>query len=723
MNQVLESADLRSVVEDRIDRWHQGAKPDAARVLADHPEIESRRTLVLDLVWEEYTLRTSAGDEVSKSHFYERFPKYRRSIAKLLEVEDGLVDRRPPLDAEQVSARWPLSGEDLLGYDIVEPLGRGGLARVFLAREREVGGRFVVIKASMFGGQEANALGKLSHPGIVPIHSVQRDDERGLTVICMPLLGVATAVDLLDAAFSAGLPPRDGEVIDRVAQGSAPVTSVPRPSAGKAISYEKLPYSEAIARLGLELAEALTAAHAAGIQHRDIKPSNILLAWSGRPMLLDFNLSVDAAATGSRVGGTLAYMAPELIECLVDANDDEARRFNPRADIYSLGVVLYELLTGKLPAKPLDAERLEPDDYESWLASKRQPIAGDLEADPNLQQIVLKCLSADPAARYASASELATELRNCLATHSVAARRVRRRRGMVFIAALALLGGAGGSAAYVGTRPPYADLLYKKALVEYDNGDFEKATQTFTECMQYRPGWPNAIFGRAQSLRRAEHWKEARTDYMALEPSDRAWAFALSGYCNMRLKYYTPAVDDFRRAHDEGLRDIGFLLNYANSEVLRQAEFRAVPIYSEVLEIEPENTTALRNRGLAYAAMVLRKKEPPNRQAFDDAKKYCELEPKCFEASLCAATIFGDAAKKDAKYEEAAAGYLADALIKRMPIEWVSGPVLRPLLDKVSPEIRSHARSKNPNEVLELRPINEPLLTADWNAFQKETHQ
>src|SRR5437764_10990642 len=118
----------------------------------------------------------------------------------------------------------------------------------------------------MFGGREAHALGKLSHPGIVPIHSVQQDDERGLTVICMPLLGVATAVDLLDAAFSAGSSPRNGELIASVAQEAAPLTAVPRPSADKAISYEKLPYSEAIARLGLELAEALGAAHAARIQ-------------------------------------------------------------------------------------------------------------------------------------------------------------------------------------------------------------------------------------------------------------------------------------------------------------------------------------------------------------------------------------------------------------------------------------------------------------------------
>ena len=83
--------------------------------------------------------------------------------------------------------------------------------------------------------------------------------------------------------------------------------------------------------------------------HRDIKPSNVLLAWSGRPMLLDFNLSTDAGVRSQRVGGTLAYMAPELIEALAINRDAQARQFDPRADLYSLGALLYELLTGRLP--------------------------------------------------------------------------------------------------------------------------------------------------------------------------------------------------------------------------------------------------------------------------------------------------------------------------------------------------------------------------------------
>src|SRR5262249_26623644 len=148
----------------------------------------------------EYSVRTAAGDRIVKSDFCDRFPTYRQSIAKLLEVQEFL-DQCPQFAIDD-SSRWPAPGEDFLGFEIVEPLGRGGLARVFLGRETAPGNRQVVIKISRFASREAHTLGKLSHPSIMPVHSVQHDDDGGWTVICMPLLGAATGVDLLDAAFA-----------------------------------------------------------------------------------------------------------------------------------------------------------------------------------------------------------------------------------------------------------------------------------------------------------------------------------------------------------------------------------------------------------------------------------------------------------------------------------------------------------------------------------------
>src|SRR5262245_5029297 len=354
MSGSVETRTLQALVRERIDRWREGGEPDAAEVLDEHPELRGAKGLVLDLVLAEYSLRMEAGDAVERKELFDRFPTYRQSIARMLAVQDFL-DKCPDGAAEEEPSQWPLLGEEFLGYELVEPLGRGGLARVYLARETKVGGRWVVVKISRHASQEAAALGKVSHPSVAAIYSVKHDTAGEWTLICMPLLGVATGIDLLDSAFAAGAE-RNGPLVGRVAVETRPLTAVQesrdRQSEGTReteFAWD-LTYGEAIARAGVQLAEGLMAAHAAGIMHRDIKPSNILLAWSGRAMLLDFNLATDVGAAESGFGGTLAYMAPEVISCVLEDRGQEARRFDPRCDVYSLGAVLFELLTGQLPA-------------------------------------------------------------------------------------------------------------------------------------------------------------------------------------------------------------------------------------------------------------------------------------------------------------------------------------------------------------------------------------
>src|SRR5262245_507333 len=303
MSGSVETRTLQALVRERIDRWREGGEPDAAEVLDEHPELRGAKGLVLDLVLAEYSLRIETGDAVEREELFDRFPTYRQSIARMLDVQDFL-DKCPDGEAEEELSQWPLLGEEFLGYELVEPLGRGGLARVYLARETKVGGRWVVVKISRHGSQEAAALGKVSHPSVAPIHSVKHDTAGEWTLICMPLLGVATGIDLLDAAFAEGAE-RNGGLVERVAVETRPLTAIQetgdrRP--GAEFNWD-LTYGEAIARMGLQLAEGLVAAHAAGIMHRDIKPSNILLSWSGRAMLLDFNLATDASTGIDAVGG------------------------------------------------------------------------------------------------------------------------------------------------------------------------------------------------------------------------------------------------------------------------------------------------------------------------------------------------------------------------------------------------------------------------------------
>src|SRR6267142_1508550 len=124
-----DSLSLKALVREQIDDWRSGGEPDAAGVLAEHPELRGAKSLVMDLVLAEFNLRTAAGDSIAKSTFCDRFPAYRQSIVKMLEVQEFL-DQCPQFAVDDDKTRWPVPGDEFLGYEIVEPLGCGGLARV-----------------------------------------------------------------------------------------------------------------------------------------------------------------------------------------------------------------------------------------------------------------------------------------------------------------------------------------------------------------------------------------------------------------------------------------------------------------------------------------------------------------------------------------------------------------------------------------------------------------
>src|SRR5205085_9802286 len=132
----------------------------------------------------------------------------------------------------------------------------------------------------------------------------------------------------------------------------------------------------------------------------------------------------------------------------------------------------------------------------------------------------------------------------------------------------------------------------------------EEAALAFTACLERRSGWPHALFGRAQALRKQSKWREARIDYTALRDADPAWSYALAGYCNMQLKDDRAASEDFAASHQRGLKDVWFLLSYARSQVRRQRYSDAIDLCSEVISIAPGNCFALRNRALARVAIV-----------------------------------------------------------------------------------------------------------------------
>src|SRR5207253_10601572 len=123
-------------------------------------------------------------------------------------------------------------------------------------------------------------------------------------------------------------------------------------------------YVEGIVHLAAQVADALEYSHSQGVFHLDLKPSNVLLTPSGRPMLLDFNLAKDRECRGQLLGGTLPYMAPEQLRATADKASRERERpeeadLDGRADVFALGVLLYELLAGQHPFGPVSLKEPE----------------------------------------------------------------------------------------------------------------------------------------------------------------------------------------------------------------------------------------------------------------------------------------------------------------------------------------------------------------------------
>jgi serine/threonine protein kinase/tetratricopeptide (TPR) repeat protein len=327
----------------------------------------------------------------------------------------------------------PEAGSQFQGFQLVSELGRGAFARVFLAQQGELANRPVVLKISSDEVSESQTLAQLQHTNIVPIYSVHHAG--AFHAVCMPYFGATTLQDVyanlesLPALPESGkglistlnarknsTVPNSGTRSGRSKQAPAPVPEVPPlepkelPATLKAL--EQFSYVHAVLWLGARLADGLGHAHERGILHRDLKPANILLTDEGQPMLLDFNLSEDSkvrdSAAGALVGGTLPYMAPEHLDAFRGAE----RPVDERSDLFSLGIILYELLTRRAPFAPprgpvnesvprLIAERLDgPPDVRRW----------NREVTPAVASIIRHCLEPEPAQRYQSARELQEDL-------------------------------------------------------------------------------------------------------------------------------------------------------------------------------------------------------------------------------------------------------------------------------------------------------------------------
>ena len=366
------------------------------------------------------------------------------------------------------------------GFEVLGELGRGGMGVVYLARQVSLN-RHCALKTFLDGLAaepemglrflaEAEAVARLQHPNIVQVFQT----------------GTAAGRPFLALEY---LP---GGSLDKTLDGT------PRPASPSA-------------RLVETIARAIASAHGEGIVHRDLKPANILLTSTGVPKVADFGLAkflkADSGLTQTQsILGSPCYMAPEQAE-------GKNREVGPAADVYALGAILYELLTGRPPFRAATVlQTLEQvKNAEPIPPSRMQPgLPKDVET------ICLKCLEKDPGRRYASAEALADDLKRFLDHRPILARRIgsvgRFRRWCVRNPVVAVLSGT-----VLACLIAIATVASLAAVREARTGEPIRRKLYFSQMNNTEQAWESANVGRMRALLEPYRHDAKRDDLRGFE--------------------------------------------------------------------------------------------------------------------------------------------------------------------------------------------------------------
>ena len=360
------------------------------------PEVEDHDTehqrAVADVL-SSLTERLQGGESIELSDVVERFPNYKDELTELwplVMLTEMAGENASPVDETAAAKENELTEKQLPttfgDFELIEEIGRGGMGVVYRARQQSLG-REVALKLILLDHlasetdrarfyAEARAAAKLEHPHIVPVYDL--GDVQGRPYISMKLIEGSTLSSQLQNGHMDG---------------------------------------KSAAKLLIPLCQAVQYAHENSVLHRDVKPSNIMINHEGQAFLTDFGLAKDLRETPTltRTGavvGTPAYMPPEQAS-------GQKPTLDPTSDVYSLGAVLYHMITGQPPFVGRTGLETVLMVMEQDPPSPRSLTRG---LDRDLEMIILRCLQKPPDLRYASASALEQDLNAYLNNEEIAAR-------------------------------------------------------------------------------------------------------------------------------------------------------------------------------------------------------------------------------------------------------------------------------------------------------------
>jgi serine/threonine protein kinase len=404
------------------------------------PELSDGGCFPGDLIYEEFYIRKRHGEAVAPEEYCSRFPLQAAELQILLKSEGPGISAalHPPPRSEQFEP-----GQTIDDFDLLARLGKGAFATVFLARQRSLG-RIVALKISANRGYETQTLAQLDHPNIVRVHDARSFPERGLQLMYMQYVSGGTLHAVVQRMRKTPPALRSGKLIlDCIDEELQSRGETPPQDSRNRQYLSRLPWPAAVCWLGARLAGALQHAHAHGVLHRDLKPANVLLAADGSPKLADFNISncnaVPGATAAAYFGGSLGYMSPEQLDICLVGDVERAASLDERSDLFSLGIMLWELLTGE---RPFAADRefdLSPTSLHEMAARRRRGLDQDMlsslpdDCPPGVIDVLSASLEPRVEARIHSAATMRRQLDLCLQPE---VQRMMRANGRAFVSSL-----------------------------------------------------------------------------------------------------------------------------------------------------------------------------------------------------------------------------------------------------------------------------------------------